>query len=131
MTQPAGVRLPGVMWHVTVTLHGHPLEPGRLAAGLELLAFAHGIDLSARYAPDLVELRYWDEGQDCRVVVGHALHLWDSHRPDADLPAWPVVGVEVLDRPTFRRRWRAGSDEGELFTPGVRPLRPSPDEPYS
>lgn len=122
MTQPANVRLPGVMWHVTITLHGHPHEPRSLAEALGKLAFTHGIDLSARYGPDLVELRYWDEGQDCRRVVGSALDLWDSYRDDVDLPAWPVVGVEVLDRPTFRRRWPPGSDDADLFAPGVRPL---------
>lgn len=122
MSQPAGVRLPGVMWHVTLTLHGQPHEPGTLAAALEQLAFSHGIDLAARYAPDLVELRYWDEGQDCRGVVGGALSLWDAYRDEVDLPAWPVVGVEVLDRPTFRRRWPAGADSEGLFTPGVHPL---------
>lgn len=122
MTEAAAVRLPGVLWHVTITLHGQPQDPGRLAAALGQLAEAHGFDVAARYTDDTVELRYWDEGQDCRVVVGHALDLWDEHRPDTELPAWPVVGVEVLDRPSFRRRWPPGTTSSELFAPGVRPL---------
>ena len=116
----APLRLPGVMWHVTLTFHGQPQRPEQLRSGLETLAFHHGFDLAARYSRDTVELRYWDEGQDCRSVVESALSLWDEHRKDSDLPAWPVVGVEVLDRPSFRRRWAPG-DAG-LLEPGVREL---------
>ncbi len=121
--QTAALRLPGVMWHVTLTLHGQPQPPELLQKGLQELAFHHGFDLSARYSPDTVELRYWDEGQDCRSVVDHALALWDEHRQDRDLPSWPVVGVEVLDRPAFRRRWPEGADPS-LMQPGVHPLGP-------
>lgn len=123
MSDAAAVRLPGVLWHVTITLHGNPQDPASLARSLGQLADAHGFDLAARYTDDTVELRYWDEGSDARVVVGHALDLWDEHRPDAQLPAWPVVGVEVLDRSSFRRRWPPGTTPAELFAPGVRPLR--------
>lgn len=121
--EAAALRLPGVMWHVTVTLHGNPQAPDHLQAALQELTFHHGVGLSARYTPDTVELRYWDEGQDCRVVVSNALDLWDVHRQDQDLPAWPVVGVEVLDRPSFRRRFPDGAD-ADLMAPGVRPLSP-------
>ncbi|MFN8125575.1 MAG: hypothetical protein U0R64_03580 [Candidatus Nanopelagicales bacterium] len=117
----AAVRLPGVLWHVTVTLHGQPQRPDELADVLAELAFHHGFDLSVRYTPDTVELRYWDEGTDCRTVAAAALDLWDAHRADLSLPAWPVVGVEVLDRAAFRRRWPDGASS-EVFTPGVRPL---------
>lgn len=119
--EAAALRLPGVMWHVTLTLHGNPQPPDSLHHSLQELAFHHGFDLSARYSPDTVELRYWDEGQDCRAVVEHALGLWDSHRQDQELPSWPVVGVEVLDRPSFRRRFPAGEAPG-LLAPGVAPL---------
>lgn len=124
--EAAAVRLPGVLWHVTVTVHGQPQTTDRLQLGLQSVAFGHGIDLSARYSPDTVELRYWDEGSDCRVVVGHALSLWDEYRDEVDLPAWPVVGVEVLDRPSFRRRFPQGGDP-ELFAPGVHPFTPPSD----
>lgn len=122
MSEPGEVRLPGVMWHVTVTLHGQPQEPGELARQLSQLALAHGIGLSARYQPDMVELRYWDEGHDCGRVAGNALGLWDSHREDLGLPSWAVVGLEVLDRGCFRRRYPRGTHGVEPFTPGVRPL---------
>lgn len=117
----AALRLPGVLWHVTLTLHGQPQRPEHLRSALQELAFHHGFDLSARFSPDTVELRYWDEGQDCRVVVGHALELWEEHREDRDLPSWPVVGVEVLDRPSFQRRW-PDAEGSDLLAPGVRPL---------
>ncbi len=120
----APLRLPGVMWHVTLTFHGQPQPAGRLRSGLETLVFHHGIDLSARFNRDTVELRYWDEGQDCRAVVDAAMSLWDEHRRNSDLPAWPVVGVEVLDRPSFRRRWSPG--DPALLEPGVREM---PDGP--
>ncbi len=126
MAEEPAVRLPGVLWHVTVTVHGQPQAADRLQLGLQTMAFSHGIDLCARYSPDTVELRYWDEGSDCRVVVGHALALWDDYRGEVDLPAWPVVGVEVLDRTSFRRRFPQGGDPA-LFAPGVHPF-PSPGE---
>jgi hypothetical protein len=116
------MRLPGVLWHVTITLHGKPQLSQRLAESLRSLAFAHGIGLSARYSTDTVELRYWDEGHDCRVVAGHGLDLWDEHRVSSELPNWVVVGVEVLDRQFFQRRWPPGSTDPELFTPGVAPM---------
>lgn len=122
--EAAALRLPGVMWHVTLTLHGNPQPPEHLHSSLQELAFHHGFDLSARYAADTVELRYWDEGHDCRAVVDNALDLWDSHRQDQELPSWPVVGIEVLDRPAFRRRFPTGERDG-LLEPGVRPLPPS------
>ena len=123
----AAVRLPGVMWHVTLTLHGQPQEPESLAQRLQHLAFSHGVELAARYSEDTVEVRYWDEGQDCRVVVDHALDLWDAHREGADLPLWPVVGIEVLDRSSFRRRWPSGTP-AELLAPGVAPMPVAADD---
>lgn len=116
------VTLPGTMWHVTVTVNGEPTSESSLRSALVDVEFAHPFGLSARYAEDLVELRYWDEGSDCRTVSAAALRLWDEHRRESGLPAWPVVGLEVLDRPTFRRRWPAGSDTNQVLAPGVRHL---------
>ncbi len=121
--EAVATRPPGDLWHVTVTVHGQPQTADRLQLGLQTMAFSHGVDLAARYSPDTVELRYWDEGSDCRTVVGHALALWDDYRTEVDLPAWPVVGVEVLDRTSFRRRFPQGADAA-LFAPGVHPRAP-------
>ena len=117
------VTLPGTMWHVSITVNGDPVPTHGLKIGLANLDFAHPFGLSARYAEDLVELRYWDEGSDCSTVSAAGLRLWDEHRASAGLPAWAIVGLEVLDRPTFRRRWPKGSDAGQLLSPGIRPLR--------
>jgi len=122
MPESAEVRLPGSLWHVTITLRGQPHDPAELALRLTDLAFAHGIGLSARYLPDTVELRYWDEGHDCRRVADNALGLWDAHRADIDLPPWAVVGLEVLDRHLFRRRFADAAGRQDVFTPGVGPM---------
>ncbi|MDP4013737.1 MAG: hypothetical protein U0990_10890 [Candidatus Nanopelagicales bacterium] len=116
------VRVPGVLWHVTVTLHGNPSPVRQLQDSLTELAFLHPFDMAVRFAGDTAELRYWDEGQDCRGVVERALALWDEHRADLGLPAWPVVGVEVLDRFTFRRRWTVDNPLAHLLAPGVLPF---------
>ena len=118
----SAVSVPGALWHVTVTVNGEPISPGRLQSGLATMELAHPFGLSARYAADLVELRYWDEGHDCRTVAKNALDLWSEHRNSSGLPSWPVVGLEVLDRPTFRRRWPEGSDVKKRMAPGIRPI---------
>ena len=121
MNEPS-LTVPGAMWHVTITLNGEPVTANRMTAGLAGLELGHPFALAARYSPDTVELRYWDEGHDCAAVVKNALRLWDQHRSAAKLPAWPVVGLEILDRTTFQRRWPRGSDPHGLLVPGVRPL---------
>jgi hypothetical protein len=47
-----------------------------------------------------------------------ALRLWGEHRRTAGLPTWTVVGLEVVDRATHRRRGGTGA----LVSPGVRPF---------
>ena len=119
MAEEPAVRLPGVLWHVTVTVHGQPQAADRLQLGLQTMAFSHGIDLCAslqsrhRRTPVL--------GRRVRLpgCRRHALALWDDYRGEVDLPAWPVVGVEVLDRTSFRRRFPKG--DPALFAPGVHP----------
>ncbi|MCB0919083.1 MAG: hypothetical protein KDC39_11015 [Actinobacteria bacterium] len=122
------VHVPGAMWHVTLTLTGPPVSSARLADSLSQLAEFHPFGLSARYAIDVIELRYWDEGHDCRTVTDNAIEMWNKNRDEVRLPDWPIVGVEVLDRATFRRRWPNGSDRLDLLKPGVRPfLQPGHD----
>lgn len=116
------VSVPGTLWHVTITVNGEPTSAGRLRSGLANLEMAHPFGLSARYALDTVEIRYWDEGQDCRSIARNALSLWDDHRKSLGLPVWPVVGLEILNRATFRRRWPTGSDHKNRMAPGVRPM---------
>ena len=49
------------MWHVTLTVAGHPVAVAEIRSGLERLEHEHPFLLSARYAPDRAELRYWEE----------------------------------------------------------------------
>lgn len=118
----SALAVPGSLWHVTLTVTGEPGSADGLRSGLSMLELMHPFGLSARYSADTVELRYWDEGQECRSVALSAMSLWDDHRSSAGLPSWPVVGLEVLNRPTFQLRWPAGSDAKKRMAPGVRPL---------
>ncbi len=95
-----------LFWHVTITVCGASADPAELRAGLERLAAERPFLLSARYGIDRAEVRYWEEAAGPEEAVGLALHLWDEHRETAGLPAWSVVGVEVMEREAYR--WRAG-----------------------
>ena len=78
--------------------------PPRSAAALERLTHEQPFLLSARYAADRAELRYWEEARDLEDAAALALRLWGEHRLTAALPAWRVAGLEVVDRATFQRR---------------------------
>lgn len=106
----------GGMWHVTVTVAGDSVPESVIRGGLERLEHEHPFLLAGRYAPDRAEVRYWEEAPDAASVVRLALQLWDEHRDTASLPAWQVVGVEVVDRATFHRRVISGGR--------VRPIAP-------
>ncbi len=93
-----------LLWHVTVTVSGPPVPVAEIRAGLERLADEHPFLLAGRYASDRAEVRYWEEAADAWVITDLALRLWEEHRGSAGLPQWRVVGVEVIDRETFRRR---------------------------
>ena len=98
----------GTMWHVTLTVSGEPVTETEVRAGLERLEHEHPFLLAGRYAPDRAEVRYWEEAPDAASVARLALRLWDEHRDSAALPAWEVVGLEVVDRETFHRRVVSG-----------------------
>jgi hypothetical protein len=59
---------------------------------------------------------------DIEGAVAQALRMWSEHQTSARLPAWRVVGLEVVDRDTARRRWQepARVQVGELGE--IRPL---------
>ncbi len=112
----------GSLWHVTLTLSALTEVAENLRDELERLVIAHGVGLSVRYQEQTLELRYWDEGSDCRRVTHNTLKLWESYQNDLGLPAWNVVGLEVLSHETFQRRKSEGGRQAELFSPGVAPL---------
>ena len=110
------------MWHVVLSLAGSAVAEQELRDALERLAQERPFLLTARYAADRVEVRYWDEAERLEDVAALALRLWGEHRQTAGLPSWEVVGLEVLDRDTYRLR---SSDEsaGTLIETGsVRPF---------
>jgi hypothetical protein len=106
------------LWHVTVTVAGAPEAPDAVRAGLEQLSVEHPFLMSGRYAADRAEVRYWEEAEDVHAALSMAEKLWGEHRESAGLPCWNVVGLEVVDRDTHRRR----GDSAPLLSPGVRPF---------
>ena len=112
------------LWHVTVTFAGQPVDPVALRRGLDALAHERPFLVSARFAADRVEIRYWDEAEDVDDAAALALRLWAEHRESAGLPDWRAVGLEVLDRDTMRDRGerRDGLIPPTLVLGEVRPL---------
>jgi hypothetical protein len=110
------------MWHVTLTVAGEEHDPSEVRAALERLAHERPFLLSARYAGDRAELRYWEEARDLDDAAALALRLWGEHRLTAELPPWRVAGLEVVDRTTFQRR--ATDTPVPVLVPagGVRPF---------
>jgi hypothetical protein len=104
LTEREGSVAPNGMWHVTLTVGGVEQDPGQVLEALERLADERPFLLSGRYGPQRAELRYWEEAADCSDACALALRLWGEHRQSAQLPAWSVCGLEVLDREEHQRR---------------------------
>lgn len=113
------------MWHVTLTVVGEPIDAADVRAALERLTHERPFLLSARYAADRAELRYWEEARDLEDAAALALRLWGEHRASADLPAWRVAGLEVVDRVTFQRRAMDSPAPALVPAGGVRPFGPT------
>ena len=110
------------MWHVTLTVVGKEVDPAEVRAALERLTHEQPFLLSARYAADRAELRYWEEARDLEDAAALALRLWGEHRRTAALPAWRVAGLEVVDRATFQRRAMDSPAPALVPAGGVRPF---------
>ena len=113
---------PSPMWHITLTVVGEAVAAAEIRGALERLTHEQPFLLSARYAPDRAELRYWEEARDLEDAAALALRLWGEHRRTADLPAWKVAGLEVLDRATFPRRALDTPAPALVPAGGVRPF---------
>lgn len=111
-----------LMWHVTLNVIGEPLDAAEVRDALERLAHERPFLLSARYAEDRAELRYWEQAPDLEDAAALALRLWGEHRLTAALPPWRVCGLEVVDRATFQRR--VTDTPAPVLVPagGVRPF---------
>jgi hypothetical protein len=110
------------MWHVTLTMGGEPVERQEVRGALERLSQERPFLVSARYAGDRAELRYWEQADCLDDAAAMALRLWHEHRACAGLPDWAVVGLEVLDRKTVRQRASRGQVQAAFILGEVRPL---------
>jgi hypothetical protein len=110
------------MWHVTLTVVGPAVATSEIREALERLTHEQPFLLSARYATDRAELRYWEEARDLEDAAALALRLWGEHRRSAHLPPWRVVGLEVVDRATYQRRALDTPVPSLVPAGGVRPF---------
>ena len=111
------------MWHVTLTVVGDAVEAAEVRAALERLTHEQPFLLSARYAADRAELRYWEEARDLEDAAALALRLWGEHRRQRRrCPPWRVAGLEVVDRATFQRRAMDSPAPALVPAGGVRPF---------
>jgi hypothetical protein len=109
------------LWFVTLTMGGERVPADTVREGLENLSVEQPFLVSAAYASRRAEIRYWDESVDIEGAVAQALALWREHESTAGLPPWKVLGLEVVDRDTARRRW---STEVNLSVAGLGEILP-------
>jgi hypothetical protein len=74
------------------------MEPLIVRAALQRLCELRPFMSSVRFAADRAELRYWDEADSLVDSASLALRLWNEYRDAAALPAWEVVGLEVVEQ---------------------------------
>ncbi|WP_374323179.1 hypothetical protein [Streptomyces sp. AP-93] len=109
------------LWHITLSVSGKPAPLSDVRRGLEQLAHDHPFLLTSRYADDHAEIRYWEEARDLHDAAAVALRLWGEHRSSAKLPAWEIVGLEVIDRATYHQRVAEGYGPPPAHPMGVHP----------
>ncbi len=109
------------LWFVTITVSGRRMDAEQVRQSLERLGEEQPFLVSASYASSRAEVKYWDESVDIEGAVAQALRLWRDHESSAGLPPWTVVGMEVVDRDTARRRW---SQDVNLTVFGLGEIRP-------
>lgn len=103
------------LWFVTITVGGERVPPESVYEALQRLSLEQPFLVSAGYASTRAEIRYWDESVDIEGAVAQALCLWREHERSAQLPHWSVIGVEVVNKATARRRW----DDAPTMSIGV------------
>jgi len=103
------------LWFVTITVGGERVAPESVYEALQRLSLEQPFLVSAGFASTRAELRYWDESRDIEGALAQALRLWSDHQRSAQLPHWRVIGVEVVNKATARRRW----DDAPTMSIGV------------
>ncbi|MFF3074356.1 hypothetical protein ACFVSN_24470 [Kitasatospora sp. NPDC057904] len=109
------------LWHVVLSVAGQVTPLTSLRASLERLAHDHSFFLTARYAADHAEIRYWEQARDLHDAAAIALRLWGEHKVTANLPPWEIVGLEVVDRATYHKRVAEGFGDPPPHLGGVHP----------
>lgn len=112
---------PRPMWHVTLVVGGDPWPVPAVRLALERLAAEQPFLLSARYAADCAEVRYWEEAPELEDAAAMALQLWGEHQDSASLPPWRALALDVAEQRTYQRR---GDRPGPRLVPagGIRPF---------
>ena len=110
------------LWLVTLTVGGAPTDVHEVRAALDRLTREQPFLLEGRYGTDRAELRYWEEAPECTDACALALRLWGEHRDSARLPAWTVMGLEVLDRDVAQ--WRHREPAGPVLVGPAGQWRP-------
>jgi hypothetical protein len=85
-------------WHVTLTLAGAEVEPLLIRRALTRLGEERPFLDSVRSSSTTAEISFWDQGESLLDVASLAMRLWNEHRRSANLPAWEVVGLEILEK---------------------------------
>ncbi|MEU1290550.1 hypothetical protein [Kitasatospora sp. NPDC005856] len=119
--QPPTVPEQARLWHVVLSVAGQVTPLSSLRASLEQLAHDHSFFLTARYAADHAEIRYWEQARDLHDAAAIALRLWGEHKVTAKLPPWEIVGLEVVDRATYHKRVAEGFGDPPPHLGGVHP----------
>ncbi|QMV23445.1 hypothetical protein GQS52_18595 [Streptomyces sp. SCUT-3] len=113
---------PSRLWHVTLSASGPRTPLPRVRGAMERFSQAHPFLPAVRYAADRAEIRYWEEARDLHDAAAVALRLWGEHRSSAGLPPWEIVGLEVIDRRTYRQRVAEGCGPAPAVAAGVHPF---------
>lgn len=92
------------LWHVTVTVSGVEHQADIVREAMSRLGEQHAFLHAMRYATDRAEIAYWEQAPEMLDAAAMAMRVWNEHRASAGLPAWEVVGLEVLERETFLLR---------------------------
>lgn len=108
------------LWHVTLTVAGEPVELMLVRSSLSRLREQRPFIDTVEYTAGGAELQFWDEGEAMLDVASLALRLWSEHRASAGLPAWEIVGLEVVEKSV--RDGRSGVRAAGLQASGSMPF---------